>query len=338
MRKFIGLVAVIAFLWVAAVPAQALTLPNATQTVSAKLYDQTSFFDSGTPRKPANVGDDLVAVGDEVRAVFDVTQFDGLTTGAIYSNVTLPAGGPADLTEELAGLLYDMEVKTILLGGVSVTDLTLGVDSGEFEILLKAGGRLTGSPTSGVTNSGGRLDLWDDPTLNNLDVRTGFNLSDPSSWGESAAPAAADAHDDFPFVTDDTNAYRWLAGQFVPLKDVLAYLGVITDAEIIFRITGSLTLGGLFSDDTRGAGFMDVTVNKTGVVIADDTYGLPGSGADVQISTGLNRGTAKNNWEAGSDDPVLFVTEKVPEPASMSLLLVGLVGSAGAYWRRRRAA
>lgn len=172
MRKFIGLVAVIAFLWVAAVPAQALTLPNATQTVSAKLYDQTSFFDSGTPRKPANVGDDLVAVGDEVRAVFDVTQFDGLTTGAIYSNVTLPAGGPADLTEELAGLLYDMEVKTILLGGVSVTDLTLGVDSGEFEILLKAGGRLTGSPTSGVTNSGGRLDLWDDPTLNNLDVRT----------------------------------------------------------------------------------------------------------------------------------------------------------------------
>jgi hypothetical protein len=318
MRKFIGLLVAAAFLWVAAAPAQAVALHPGENY--AKLIDYTSFYVGGAPMPiPTNpngtVNWSLFSpaglVGAELRAIFKVTDL---------SNEWNPAA-PAYWTEvatdgsALTGLMYDLIVHTVTVTATG------------FEAYLVPG---AGSKDAGtVAGAGGQLDVWVDTT---------------PDFSQAAGPGAwltDGTNDDYPTASDidggggaDAGVSQWLRADFVPEGIIPGSGGV----PFVYLVTVSFnTLRG------QGNGFADVFVNNTGLPIAgsvDFPDALsPVNGGDLSILTNLTLAgttTVFSGWQVQSNDPVEFYA--LPEPASMSLLLVGLFGGAGAYWRRRRAA
>jgi len=336
MRKFIGLAVVAAFLWVAAGPAEALNLPLGDLEID--FNDWSSFFHAGAPIGGGVPGPATPAIGDELRAIFRAGTIHSLTTG---ENVNA-----SDFGQELTGLLYDLVVGPgmLLVGPGSVT------------IGLVPGVRYADTTVPG---SGGRIDVWLDSTLpgsqplgsngaapvfQDPNAPTGDG---PSEW--VVGPGGLfPAHDDFPGVSDitvggaaDAGAKAWLSGVLVPMPP-----GVPLSAGFINPFPGAVYVISVSTITATGSafGFIDVIFNGTGLQILDDAQkgGVPAlAGADLSIQSilGFSSSVTRslNGWDALSDDPILMTTF-VPEPASMSLLLVGLFGGAGAYWRRRRAA
>lgn len=320
MRKFIGLAVVIAFLWVSAAPAEAVSLVPGEML--AKNFDYSSFYtdtdNDGIADTPL-AEEALPVVGDELRAIFEVTGIWNNFTGL---GLAYWVPGPGD---ELTGLFYDLKVSAVNVAvGVAVIDFV-------------PGGRY--ATASAVPGSGGRIDLWRDttaPDYNHLGTGGG-----PTDW--LVGPVAGHAHDDYPTASDvsdlihtvDAGASLFLQGNWVPM-------GLVATPAVVYQLTLNLGTG-----HGSGLGFWDVIVNNAGVPIADDFWsmpggtpyiGTPGSGSDVYLQTTVDLGIVGEfgGWQVKSQDPVQLFA--LPEPATMSLLLVGLVGGAGAYLRRRRAA
>lgn len=314
MRKFIGFAVVIAFLWVAAAPAQAINLQPGENY--AKLVDYSSFYNGNTPiGVPGSWStfDPTTLIGAELRAIFKITDM---------SNQWNPAA-PAYWTEvatdgsALTGLVYDLAVAEV------------STFPGGFVLLLTpmAG---SGDPAA-VPGSGGQLDVWSDATPD-FD-----NTLGPGLWNDSLA--GHDGHDDYPTASDidaggalDPGVSLWLRADFVPI-------GLLSDGvtPFVFAITMQTSGTGI------GTAFADVTVNNTGLPISGSVDFpdplSPVNGGDLRIIYNLTLAgnqTVFSGWQVQSNDPIEFFA--LPEPASMSLLLVGLFGGAGAYWRRRRAA
>jgi len=307
MRKFIGLAGVLAFLVVVAVPAQALDLPSGE--IKGKINDRSGLFrDDGTNGDavagdlnydhivtfPAAGGTVLTppgAAGDELRAVFSVTQLFSPPTA-------LDAFFTSSPSVRLCGVIYNL----VILGFTGQT-VSFGV---------------------GPRYPSAYVDIY-------LDDDAGVeSYVPPTSWVEGD-PGGPDTIGQF------TNDELWLRAEFVPLATGLipgtVYqltldLGVAPGPTIVLRGTGN------------GVGYADVVVNNTGRVIGDDYFKAQNGGvANSDMSLQINidwRNKPYDGWQVSSEDPILFAT--IPEPASMSLLLVGLVSGAGAYWRRRRAA
>lgn len=335
MRKFIGLAVVIAFLWVSAAPVEALTLPVGPLEVD---YNDWSGFFAGFPGVHMGggvVGPYLPAADDELRGIQQAATIRLLTTGQFVE---------AQNGEALDGLFYDLKVdpnNVIYTPGVS---LVAG--------LVPAGRYATA--VSALGTAGGRLDMWLDTSPEGLPTDSTGNVNTfqdpinpalrdgPTHWVATAGPGAGagtGVHDDFPGVSDlgDPGASPWLIGRWVPMP-----LGPIPNTGLTNPFAGAVyvvtvdLIGGLGT----AFGFVDVLVNNTGLPIQDDTFFFPG--ADIYVKAGLvfpaltDGQRTTDGWDSLSDDPVQYTT--LPEPATMSLLLVGLVGGAGAYLKRRRVA
>ncbi len=336
MRKFIGLAVVIAFLWVSAAPAEALTLPVGPLEVdyndwSGFYIDTTGDGVADTHMGGGIAGPYLPGADAELRGIQQAATIRLLTTGAFVEAQTA--------AEALDGMFYDLVVGAgaIYTPGVSLvaglvpggryatTAFALGTAGGRFDMWLDT------SPEGLPTDSSGNVNTFQDPI--NPALRDG-----PAHWVVGPGGAWPN-HDDFPGVSDlgDAGASPWLIGQWVPMP-----VGPIPGTAVSNPFAGAVYVVSvdLITGLGTAFGFVDVLVNNTGLPIQNDTFWFPG--ADIYVKAGLgfpaltDGQRTTDGWDTLSDDPVQYTT--LPEPATMSLLLVGLVGGAGAYLRRRRAA
>lgn len=310
MRKFIGLAVVIAFLWVSAAPVEAVSLVEGD--LKAKFDDYSSFYSpGGVAGLPQPVG--VPAVGDELRAIFRVTS---IITDDVASIIIFNA-----TPDELTGTFYDLVVPAggVLPGG------SPGVPVGTTVVDLVPGLRIT-QPASPAPAAGGWMDIYNDASPD-FDLTGGG--PGPNAWVAAAGPGGADS---FPTVTDGNT---WLRGMFVPLVTIPgAGIPGITapfTAGAVYRLSFTALTG-----VGNGVGYVNVLVNNTGLPFLPNRWG---PFAEIEVKSRLDfppSQTPPGGWAVQSEDPVRFTA--LPEPATMSLLLVGLVGGAGAYLRRRRAA
>lgn len=299
MRTFIGFVVVLAFLWVAAAPAGALDLPVGSE-IKGKVNDVSGLFRDGD--------------GD----------------GSYETSVSFPNAGTSVLTppgavgDELRAAFVVNQL--FVLGELdsfftsSASERLCGIIYG-LEVIGISGQTIGFGLGSRYTQA--YIDIYRDTDAGVENFSAG-----PGGWVEGD-PAGPDTYGEL------TNGELWLRAAFVPLGTPLiaGSLYQLT-LDVGFNVVPILTGTG------NGFGYADVLVNNTGVPLDEGLFNAQNGGiANSDMSLQINidwRNKPYNGWEVSSEDPILFGT--IPEPASMSLLLVGLVGGAGAYWRRRRAA
>jgi hypothetical protein len=262
MRKFIGLFVVVALLWVAAAPAQAVTVQEGENYL--KLTDYSSFYEpdeaDGTPNPvplPPTVNgkldwssfDPTDLIGAELRAIFRIDTIHLVWTdpGTAYWTDVATDGS------ELTGLFSDLVVGAVL------------VTTSGFEAWLVP---VAGSKDDAtVAGGGGQIDVWNDTTPDFT------NAAGPGAWDTTTHAG----HDDFPTASDldaggllDAGASLWLAADFVPQgvipAGLTAYLGGVVRGvtpHVYFLDMSFTTLRG------QASGFADVFVNNTGIIIAE---------------------------------------------------------------------
>jgi hypothetical protein len=318
-------IAGLAALVLATVPVGAFTFKAGDNL--GKLTDYSSFYSPSAVAAgatPNAVGD--IAVGDWSQTIFSMT--------TLYSP---PAENQADQyytgSPELVAMVSDLKVSKIVQGGVSVASVNpLGATT--VVISLSSAGRYA---AEGYT--GGRVDLWVDPANNFLASGAGGY---PADWGYGTAgslvnPFTPGNYDTFPTATDGT-ATPLLSG-------TLDQPDPNGNAGVVFTINLNLANGTGVSDQ----GFISVLYNPTGIPFENEYLAglaqisffenfkfypnstlLPYETANFPFD---NPTTLPIYWDSQSQDPITF--NVLPEPATMSLLGMALVGLGGRVLRRR---
>lgn len=316
-----------------------------------KLADWGSFFreieDGDTLAEPLAVGD--FDIGDWDQTLFRITQL-------FEPPVEIPANQYySGLNPELVGLAYDLEI-------VNIEQLQDGSGNpiNTFQIDLGSAGRFDevySQDLGGGITTIGRVDIWEDAANNlNPNPTNGADPIGPANWGYGAPggagwsvnPFDAGEYDTFPTATDGT-AIPILSGTFVPY-DPTNKPGVAITLTLDFDDgTGNATQGFILLTYVNGA-----AVNHP---IGDWVVQTTGDGLPYHVSF-VNRfsfypndvfssfETASNPFDDPTTEPIWWATESqdpirftiVPEPATVSLLGIALLGMAGGLFRRKKEA
>ena len=339
-RILFGLLALATVLFVTT-PASAILVP--TDEFLAHLTDASALYwdhdeDAATPmipRAPQDIqlpgapvvapwADTSPAIGDENRAIIDVTQFT--VGGQPFLNLS---GGT------LTGLLYDLELVAIVPdpGGAPV-----------FDLYFAPLGRnpLADAP---VGPAGGVLELWLDPTPEGADLALYDPFGDglaPFHWAEGGGPGGRDA---YPTVNLGDDSTLWLSAELAPLGMVDTDGDGVPDTIYVLR---ERINGGPFllpgnpdgqSGEIVGLGFLDIVGGSDAWQFARDVFG---PGLDLSVDSNFllplhpSYGAAwdAGNWPIESSDPIRG-EGVIPEPATMVLFGLSLLGL-GARIRRRK--
>jgi hypothetical protein len=336
MRKFLVLsVVVLVALSLISPPAGAITLPDpGSGLMKFKFEDASSLYVNNVPRAPINMdalpggppdppgfADTMVQIGDELRVVLNLTQIIAVPSG---KTVTAVPG-------ELEGLAYDLNLFK--------TQPVPVVQNGWNDLWFNASNR---NPRPELTAAqvaagwGGVLEIWYDPTPD----ATGTTLYNPSGdgkgpqkWVQAGGPGGRDA---YPTVNIGDDATLWLAIVFVPQVGIDPQTGLAFN--FLWHEGIDLSLSGLDGDLEQAWGH--IVAGSAMSMFKPDAFG-PGIdivlGANIYFPGNLlYNGTAPDvgNWASGSDDPSLGLI--IPEPTTLSLVGIGLVGLLGRAYRRRK--
>jgi hypothetical protein len=345
----------VAALVVSLIPAQASAVSLTEGEYLAKLKDVSNLFSDKEPGdgdlEPECLGES-VDPGDEQRNIFLVTSIfnEGGTSVFDLSSPT-----------ELTGMLYDLEVLAVTLVGTNLT-IDFGDPVARNPLPGDVDGDIAGLP--GGFSFGGVLEVYEDATKDYTTDPGGVGRYDaklpaappvcqdagsgPSFWQEGQGLAI---RDQFPNVSDGA---LWLSAALLDLNYMVSIGQVVSPAipfaaGTLLRENIDLSTGagsGFAYANVFGGSFAPMIVRGLGGGLADLSLlfdlntpildfgpdGIPGTADDLLKDTLVYQGLGQ--WQLDSEDPVVFAT--IPEPASMSLLGLGLIGLIGAGWKKRR--
>ncbi len=351
MKKLV-LVVFVALLAVglAAPPAGAASVPLGAE-LNANLKDFSSVWDTGTG-DPVAVGE-AIDPGDEQRAIFtvsslffgdlgpgDPTGTDFITAGAQYNAYT---------GSSLTGMLYDVNYRaaasestgltTYWTAGTRYVAGTDWVDTYTKDF----------SAVDGLSGYGGIVVIYEDDTVDWDPSTTGGD----SAWSAGTGPALGAAlptmSDEYPTVADISSATAIAAGDASPFL-ILAMTPIpggiaaanpgrftgLGASDVFVEEEFTLAVPGTSSGGATGFAFGNVIGGAFATSVRPNTFG---PGRDIRFDFDVEFVKDKSEaygWLGESDDPVGIAT--LPEPATMSLLGLGLVGLIAGATRKRKSA
>jgi hypothetical protein len=356
------LVAALAVLGLVASPVFAVTLDVGEH--AAKITDHSNLFfgdadGDGMLDPVPHMGPAGIIVGAEQRTVFRVTTIYDEQGGIDFDTSS---------SSELTGLTYDLELVGVAF--LSPTDLVLDfapMGRNPIPVASDVDGDLATMPIDLGTglpyDIGGVIEIYEDYAKNytanpggvvRYDDTTKFPGgtaappvpqdpgNGPSFWVEGQLAAVRDSY------TTVSNGTLWLSMVLLDL-DYMVSIGQI-DAPATPYAAGTVLRETL--DLSKGEGHGSAYANIVGGSYESNiTRGYAGGLADMHIlfdldtpifdpQTGLLIDTPNywgiGQWTIDSEDPIVFATSIIPEPATLTLLGLGLMGMGGLRMRRKR--
>jgi hypothetical protein len=344
-----------------------LAVAFAVTPASAVVSDVNGLPNGRTQGKYTNFSDLYVApatgAGAMTPLLFGGAVADGMENRAIFNTTSIqtPGGTPLwfPISQQLTGLFYDLNV-------ISHTTTIDGI-TGDTVLRLDFGASSRSSPLSGpglATNpvgAGGVLQAYRQAGTTNftadpngagtqalpaaLTTTASVNGAPPVSnglWGPAAWVEGSGATSDTYPGTSGTALELWLSGDFVLFSDLglTGHTAGTIFAETIdlntgvgsgtgyLHLIGGSFFGNVGKGDVGRGPEVDMTITADESLLGVDPTGTVFTGQAGSSWSGVGY------WPVDSQDPVLFGVTIIPEPATLTLLGLGL---SSLLLRRRKA-